>query len=297
MGGSERVYYMYTSGTTGQPKAVMVTNRNILRLVRNTNYVPLNCKTKMILGGSLAFDASTFEIWGALLNGGTVFIPSTDTFVNKTKLKLFIHNNGINTMWLTSSLFNQMIEADHKLFCELDYLLVGGEKLSKQHVEIFMENNSNTILINGYGPTENTTFTTTYQIPRDFQTIYIGKPIANTQVYIMQNNTLCGIGVWGELCTSGDGVAKGYLNNLELTQDKFVSNPFGEGKMYRTGDIARFLSDGNIEYGGRVDSQVKIRGFRVELSGIQQIMETYPGITRAVVIASAEKRIESILCG
>ena len=289
----ECVYYMYTSGTTGQPKAVMVTNRNILRLVRNTNYVPLNCKTKMILGGSLAFDASTFEIWGALLNGGTVFIPSTDTFVNKTKLKLFIHNNGINTMWLTSSLFNQMIEADHKLFCELDYLLVGGEKLSKQHVEIFMENNSNTILINGYGPTENTTFTTTYQIPRDFQTIYIGKPIANTQVYIMQNNTLCGIGVWGELCTSGDGVAKGYLNNLELTQDKFVSNPFGEGKMYRTGDIARFLSDGNIEYGGRVDSQVKIRGFRVELSGIQQIMETYPGITRAVVIASAEKELKA----
>lgn len=287
------VYYMYTSGTTGQPKATMVTHRNILRLVRNTNYVHLGQDTRMILTGSLAFDASTLEIWGALLNGGELYIASNNILVSNTQLRKYIHDNGINTMWLTSSLFNQMIETDHQLFNELKYLMIGGEKLSEYHVRLLKEHNQFTKLINGYGPTENTTFTTTYLIPDVFEKIYIGKPIANTQVYIMQKNTLCGIGVFGELCAAGDGVAKGYLNNEELTKEKFVPNPYGTGLLYRTGDLARFMPDGNVEYLGRADSQIKIRGFRVELSGIEQVLEEYPGIRHGAVIASPQKELKA----
>lgn len=287
------VYYMYTSGTTGQPKAAMVTHRNILRLVRNTNYVHLGQDTRMILTGSLAFDASTLEIWGALLNGGKLYIASNNILVSNTQLRKYIHDNGINTMWLTSSLFNQMIETDHQLFHELKYLMIGGEKLSDYHVRLFKQHNQFTKLINGYGPTENTTFTTTYLIPDEFEKIYIGKPVANTQVYIMQKNTLCGIGMFGELCAAGDGVAKGYLNNEELTREKFVPNPYGTGLLYRTGDLARFMPDGNVEYLGRADAQIKIRGFRVELSGIEQVMEEYPGIRHGAVIASPQKELKA----
>ncbi len=287
------VYYMYTSGTTGQPKATMVTHRNILRLVRNTNYVHLGQDTRMILTGSLAFDASTLEIWGALLNGGELYIASANTLVNSTLLRKYIHDNKINTMWLTSSLFNQMIETDHQLFNELKYLMIGGEKLSEYHVRLLKQHNPFTQLINGYGPTENTTFTTTYLIPDEFEKIYIGRPIANTQVYIMQKNTLCGIGVFGELCAAGDGVAKGYLNNEELTREKFMPNPYGTGLLYRTGDLARFMPDGNVEYLGRADSQIKIRGFRVEVSGIEQVLEEYPGIRDGAVAVSPQKELKA----
>ena len=169
------------------------------------------------------------------------------------------------TMWLTSTLFNQMISEENDIFDGLEHLLIGGEKLSDDHVRLMKSRKNGVKLTNGYGPTENTTFTTTYDIPEYFEMIPIGKPISNTKIYIMNDSNLCGIGVPGELCTTGDGVARGYLNRPELTAEKFVKNPFGEGRMYKTGDLVRWLPDGNIEYLGRIDEQVKIRGFRIEL--------------------------------
>ncbi|MEE1281150.1 MAG: amino acid adenylation domain-containing protein, partial [Acutalibacteraceae bacterium] len=283
------VYCIYTSGTTGNPKGSMIENRSVIRLVKNNNYVKLNSETVILQTGSVSFDASTFEIWGALLNGGTLILASQEVITDREQMKNIFACHNVNTLWLTSTLFNQMISEDKTMFNSLKYLMIGGEKLSDDHVRMLKNNNKNTILINGYGPTENTTFTTTYEIPEKFEVIPIGKPISNTKVYILNNMQLCGIGVPGELCIAGDGVARGYLNRPDLTAEKFIDNPFGDGKLYRSGDLARWLPDGNIEYLGRIDEQVKIRGFRIELGEIESKIREISGIKDSAVIAKADK--------
>ncbi|HAB60519.1 MAG TPA: non-ribosomal peptide synthetase, partial [Lachnospiraceae bacterium] len=194
-------------------------------------------------------------------------------------------------------LFNQVVEIDLHVLDSLKYLLIGGEKLSEKHVKIFKENNNHTNLINGYGPTENTTFTTTYLIPDQFERITIGTPIANTQVYIVdKNRKLCGINVPGELCTTGDGLALGYLNHEELTKKVFIQNPFGEGMMYCTGDLAKWLPDGTIEFLGRMDQQVKIRGFRIELAEIETVINKISGISDCAVIIKEDSMGDKRIC-
>ena len=282
-------YCIYTSGTTGKPKGVLIENRSIVRLVKNTNYIVFDENSIVMQTGSMAFDASTFEVWGPLLNGGRLVLASKDVITNKNQLKEYLSNYKVNTMWLTSTLFNQMIQIDNAMFDSLKYLLIGGEKLSETHVAIMKSRNNNVKLINGYGPTENTTFTTTYEIPNDFKTIPIGKPIANTQVYIMNKGKLCGIGVPGELCIAGDGLSRGYLNESELNKEKFVSNPFGKGKLYYSGDLARWIQDGNIEYISRIDEQVKIRGFRIELDEIDKVIRKINFVKDAAVIVKTDK--------
>lgn len=290
------VYLIYTSGTTGEPKGSMIENRNIVRLVKNTNYVDFT-DIRILQTGSLAFDASTFEIWGALLNGGSVYLCKKESLETAEQLRDTLNKHDISALWLTSTLFNQMVMMDRSIFDRLEYLLVGGEKLSEAHVNMLREHNKKTRFINGYGPTENTTFTLTYEVGNHVpKVIPIGKPIANTTAYIMNGELLCGIGMPGELCVSGDGVSRGYLNCPELTAEKFVTNPYGEGRMYRTGDLARWLPDGNIEYLGRIDDQVKLRGFRVELGEIASRILQNPSIRDAAVIAQ-EKNENRYLCG
>ncbi|SFS08509.1 non-ribosomal peptide synthetase, partial [Anaeromicropila populeti] len=289
-------YMIYTSGTTGKPKGVMVTSRCISRLVKNTNFMKLDEHISVLQTGSMAFDASTLEIWGPLLNGGRVITADTEEITDKRWLKSCMEQNKINTMWMTSTLFNQMIQEAPDLFDSLEYLMIGGEKLSEEHVRKFKERKTAVHLINGYGPTENTTFTTTYEIPDDFQGIPIGKPIANTKVLIMDETILCGIGVPGELCTFGDGLARGYLNDEELTNEKFRPNPYGKGKLYYTGDLARWLPDGNIEFLGRIDEQVKIRGFRIELGEIESAVRRIEGIQNAAVIVKEDNKGEKVIC-
>ena len=221
-------YVMYTSGSTGSPKGVMITHKNVLRLVKNSNYLNFN-KINILQAGSLAFDASTFEIWGALLNGGCLHLISKEDLLNVKKVKKVINKNKINALFLTASLFNQLILDDITLLDNVEFILIGGDKLSEYHVGLLRKHNKKIKIINGYGPTEGTTFTTTYEIENVNDNIPIGKPIANTQVYIMRNDTLCSIGMPGELCIAGDGVAKGYLNQPELTKRVFVKNPYGEG--------------------------------------------------------------------
>lgn len=286
-------YLMYTSGTQGKPKATMVTHRNIIRLVNNETYLPLNKDTRILQTGSIAFDASTFEIWGTLLNGGTLCLAEVSDLLSGEKLKALIKEKKINEMFMTTALFNQHISEDKTVYNDLEHLAIGGEKLSEKYAKIFLDQNNNVKLYNCYGPTENTTFTTFGLIKKDFNRITIGKPISNTKVYIMDGNNLCPIGVYGELCAGGDGVSKGYYNRENLTKKSFIKNPFDEGMLYRTKDIARFLENGEIEFFGRMDNQLKIRGFRIELEEIEKVIENYKSVEKSCVIADENKVLKA----
>ncbi|WP_125152628.1 non-ribosomal peptide synthetase [Clostridium rectalis] len=277
-------YVMYTSGTTGNPKGAMITHNNIVRLVKNTNYVDFkNIKTLQI--GSLSFDACTFEIWGAWLNGGEVYLPSNEVLLNAGELKSTIKNNNINTMFVTVALFNQLINEDVHTFEGLTQLLVGGDKVSRKPVVDFLNNNPHVKFIDAYGPTESTTFALCQEVhipvPQD---IPIGKPISNTRAYVLSGNRIQGIGMLGELCLGGDGVANGYMKLQELTKEKFILHPeLPNEKIYRTGDLVRWLSNGTIEYIGRIDKQVKIRGFRIEIGEVLNALKSLDIVSDAFV--------------
>ncbi|MDQ1355141.1 MAG: hypothetical protein QG657_5451, partial [Acidobacteriota bacterium] len=273
---SNLAYVIYTSGSTGKPKGVMVEHRNVVRLVKNTNYVEFNVNDRLLQTGALEFDASTFEIWGSLLSGMTLCILTKDDILDPQRLKSLIKRYDICTMWLTSPLFNRMVQWDVEIFSGLRYLLVGGDILSPSHINQVRKRFPGLEIINGYGPTENTTFSTTYRIDKQYENrIPIGKPIANSTAYIVdRTGHLAPVGVAGELWVGGDGVARGYLNNPELTGEKFIRSFAGvKGGLfqkpplvsYKTGDLTRWLDSGDIEFLGRIDQQVKIRGFRVEL--------------------------------
>ncbi|HEU4965344.1 MAG TPA: amino acid adenylation domain-containing protein, partial [Bacilli bacterium] len=289
-------YCIYTSGTTGKPKGTLIEHKSVIRLVKDTNYVELDDTRVILQTGSMSFDASTFEVWGALLHGGTLVLADQEVITDDKTLKEYLLRYEVTTMWLTASLYNLMIQSDAGMFDSLTELLIGGEKLSEEHVRLLKSRKKNVKLINGYGPTENTTFTATYEIPEQFDLIPIGNPIANTQVYILNGDKLCGIGIPGELCIAGDGLARGYLNRPDLTAEKFTANPFGEGKLYRSGDLARWRPDGLIEYLGRIDEQVKIRGFRIELGEIENALRKVETIRDAAVIARVEESGDKAIC-
>ncbi|HEX3077503.1 MAG TPA: amino acid adenylation domain-containing protein, partial [Lachnospiraceae bacterium] len=255
---TDLAYLMYTSGTTGEPKGTMIEHRNVVRLVKDTNYIDFE-NVCILQTGALTFDASTFEIWGALLNGGTVTIADSEVLSSPEEFKNMLKRQETNTLWLTSSLFNQMVSIDPSIFDPLEYLLAGGEKLSEHHVGLLRKHNRTVKFINGYGPTENTTFSLTYTVEEVPELIPIGKPISNTTAYILNGDQLCGIGMSGELCLGGDGVGRGYLNRPEMTKEKYIDDPYNPGgRLYRTGDLVRQRFDGNIDYLGRMDAQVKI---------------------------------------
>lgn len=290
------IYVIYTSGTTGNPKGAMIEHKNVVRLVKNTNFIKLDENTVVLQTGSISFDASTLEIWGSLLNGGKLCLINNEVLMNPAGFKELITLYQGNTMFLTTALFNQLIVTDVSMFDGLTYLLTGGEAISERHVNLFISHNKKTKLINGYGPTENTTFTTTDEIRDTNERLTIGKPIANTRVYVVEKGKLCGIGVPGELCTSGDGVGRGYLNREELTRSKFLTGFLGEDKIYHTGDLVRWLPNGKIEYLGRIDSQVKIRGFRIELGEIESIIRKQEGIKDVVVYIQTNSNGDKFIC-
>ncbi|MCJ2145929.1 non-ribosomal peptide synthetase [Bacillus sp. B19-2] len=280
-------YIMYTSGSTGTPKGVMVEQRGVVRLVKNSD-MAFSPEDRILLTASLGFDAMTFEVFGPLLNGACLYISDKETYLDSDRLKTFIQQNGITTLWLTSSLFNQLSEQNERTFSDLSRLILGGEALSPNHVNRVRNAAPDLALWNGYGPTENTTFSTCFRIEHEYKhSIPIGRPIANSTAYIVNSRgRLQPVGVIGELCVGGDGLARGYFGRPELTKEKFVPNPFAPGeRMYRTGDLARWLKDGTIEYIGRVDDQVKIRGYRIELGEIEAALRQIDGVKEAAVIA------------
>ncbi|MFD1675963.1 amino acid adenylation domain-containing protein, partial [Alicyclobacillus fodiniaquatilis] len=263
-------YINYTSGSTGIPKGVCIPHLAVLRLVQN-DFARFDENEIFLHYSNLSFDAATFEVWGALLCGAKLIVMKAAV----TSVELLMETitlNGVTTLWVTSQLFNIMAEQGIDGFGVVHQLIVGGDVVSPLYVQKVYERYSEIELINGYGPTENTTFSCYFSIPRNWgiKELPIGRPVKNTKVYVLDPwDQLVPIGVPGELCVSGAGLARGYLNQPELTAEKFVENPFEPGeRMYRTGDLARWLPDGNLEYLGRIDQQVKIRGFRIELGEI-----------------------------
>ncbi|RBL90283.1 non-ribosomal peptide synthetase [Chitinophaga flava] len=290
-------YVMYTSGTTGTPKGVVVTHRNVVRLVKDTNYITFTPEQTLLATGAFSFDATTFEYWGMLLNGGKLVICPTTALLQSHLLAATLRENKVDTIWFTAGWFHQLIDADITIFEGLKTILAGGDKLSPQHVNTLLHHYPELNIINGYGPTENTTFSLTYRINAPLTDIPIGKPISNTTAYILdEQDALVPVGVTGEICLSGDGLADGYLNNPALTAEKFVPNPFRPGdRMYKTGDLGKWMPDGNIAFLGRKDEQVKIRGYRIEPGEIAACLLQHPDVTDAVVTAITSQEGEKEL--
>ncbi|WP_430058812.1 amino acid adenylation domain-containing protein [Paenibacillus alvei] len=299
-GPTHLAYVNYTSGSTGTPKGVCVTQRGVVRLVAKASYVDI-CESDVFLQGStISFDAATFEIWASLLNGASLALmpPTSLSLEDWTQA---IRKYQVTIVWLTAGLFSVMAEHQLEGLAGVKQLLVGGDIVSKPHVKKVLERYPNLRLINGYGPTENTTFTCCHTISledMDRSTIPIGRPISNTQVYVLDRaGMLLPLGAVGELYAAGEGVARGYLNLPELTAERFVDNPFTPGgKMYRTGDLARWLPDGTLEFVGRTDQQVKIRGYRIEIGEIEALLGQIDALREAVVIARTAENGERQLC-
>jgi amino acid adenylation domain-containing protein/thioester reductase-like protein len=287
-------YLTYTSGSTGAPKGVAVCHRSVSRLLFGSDYARLGPSTTTLHLSSLSFDASTFELWGALLHGGrcVMYPERVPTF---EQLGRWIESHGVNTLWLTASLFNLVIDEAPEALRGVEQLLIGGESLSVRHVRLALERLSATRIVNGYGPSEGTTFTCCYAVPEEIggaTSIPIGTPISNSRVYVLdRNQEPVPIGVSGELYIGGAGLARGYLSRGDWTAERFVPDgvgPPGGGRLYRTGDRVRWRATGVLEFQGRLDTQVKVRGFRIELGEIESTLASHPGVREAVVAAAED---------
>jgi len=291
---SQLAYVMYTSGSTGRPKGVLIEHRNVVSLVRGVDYVSISADDNLLSTGSPSFDATTFEYWSMLLNGGQLVFCEEKRLLDAASLKEEIGLNKVSIMWFTSSWFNQLVENDITVFEGLRTILVGGEKLSEYHIRKVRAAFPHMLIVNGYGPTENTTFSLTYAIgeAEEGKSIPIGRPLSNRTAYILNKNLkpVPG-GVTGEIYVGGAGVARSYLNRAELSKEKFIEDPFSDepgSTLYRTGDLGRWLPDGNIEYQGRIDDQVKVRGYRVELSEIEIVLQQSEFVQQAIVLAKKD---------
>ena len=288
-------YVIYTSGSTGNPKGVAVMHRNVVRLVKNTNYASFSADEVFLQYAPVSFDASTFEIWGSLLNGARLALMPA----GKASLKELGHalkRYEVTTLWLTAGLFHLMVDNHLEDLRGLRQLLAGGDVLSVPHVRTVFEELKGCRFINGYGPTENTTFTTCFPVDdltRVNGSVPIGYPISNTSVYVLDRYlNPAPIGVPGELYIGGDGLAQGYLDRPELNAERFVRDSFSSqasARLYKTGDLVRYRATGEIEFIGRIDNQVKVRGFRIELGEIEAALAHHPSVREAVVVARKDE--------
>ena len=282
-------YVMYTSGSTGQPKGVGIPHRGVVRLIQDPTFLSWPDQVNCFQLASPAFDAATFEIWGCFAKGGTLVMapPQMPSF---DELGDLLCRHQITILWLTAGLFRQLIDWNIQALRNLKILLAGGDVLSPEHVQRMTAELPDCTLINGYGPTENTTFTCCFSISehKDLgQSVPIGRPIPQTQVYVLDaQQNLLPRGVSGELCTSGRGLGRGYYQQPELTAEKFIPHPYstepGE-RLYRSGDIVKHLSNGDLQFIGRRDHQVKIRGYRIECGEIESVLARHPAVKDAVI--------------
>uniref|UniRef100_UPI0036DCE863 amino acid adenylation domain-containing protein n=1 Tax=Photorhabdus sp. RM322S TaxID=3342825 RepID=UPI0036DCE863 len=292
---TELAYIMYTSGSTGTPKGVLVPHRAVVRLVINNSYAEIGPDDRVAFAANPAFDASTFEVWAPLLNGGALVVVDHATLLTPQAFVQVLQVQRITVLWLSVGLFNQLAAELSPVLSQIKLLIVGGDALDPHVIGQVLRTRPPQQLLNGYGPSEGTTFTTTYRVTAlasGAARIPIGRPVANTRVYLLDT---CGqpvpLGVVGEIYVGGDGVACGYLNRPELTAERFLVDPFSDNpdaRMYRTGDLARYLPDGNLEFLGRNDQQVKIRGFRIEPEEIEARLAEYPTVREVAVLARGE---------
>jgi tyrocidine synthetase III len=317
-GGETLAYIMYTSGTTGKPKGTMITHANVLRVVKQTNYIDIDQSDRMLQLSNYAFDGSTFDIYGALLNGASLLLVAKEDVPAVDRLAHLIKREAVTLFFITTALFNTLVEVDPQSLNSVRKILFGGERVSMTHSQTAIQHLGSGRLIHCYGPTESTVFATTHAIetvPPDASTIPIGKPITNTEIYILDANLQpVPIGVRGEIYIGGSGVARGYLNRPELTTQSFLIKRFaGSGggfskeplaaggtsrlldPIYKTGDYGRWLVDGTVEFLGRTDHQVKIRGFRIELGEIESALMAFPGISD-VVVNVVEIKKDKLIC-
>lgn len=288
-------YIMYTSGSTGTPKGVEVPHRAVVRLVRNATYVEWSAREIFAQIANASFDAITFEVWGALLNGARLVIVPTEVVLSPEAFAAAIQEHGLTAMFLTVALFNLMVARCPHAFRTVRHLLVGGDAVDPRWSRHLLRTSPPLRLINGYGPTECTTFSVTHhieEVPEDAKTVPIGRPLSNSQAYILDRRMQpVPVGVPGDLYLGGDGLAKGYWRRPEITAERFLPSPFdpsGTARLYKTGDLARYRPDGVIECLGRTDHQVKIRGFRIELGEIEAVLRQHPDIKDCAVLANHE---------
>jgi amino acid adenylation domain-containing protein len=290
---SNLAYMIYTSGSTGRPKGVLTEHISVARLVFNPDFMCLNKTTVMLQSANIAFDAATLEIWGPLLNGGqSILYPHQ--YLSPEALNSVIERYQVNALWLTAGLFREWSYGVPNV-SPLKYLLAGGDVLDPDAIKRVQRILPKITLINGYGPTENTTFSTTYTFeqPHSFNIVPIGKKLSTDEAYIFDaTSQMVPYGTVGELFVGGDGLARGYLNRPELTAERFIENPFydeskatSSPRLYKTGDLVRYLPDGNLEFIGRADDQVKIRGFRIELGEIEAQLTKQVSVDSALVMA------------
>lgn len=279
-------HVMFTSGSTGAPKGVILTNKNVIGLIKPCSYVNLNEDTVLLSTVSVSWDATNFEFWAVLVNGGKLILMAQDYLLDHTFLKQALQYNKVNTLWLTTSWFKSVVEQDITIFEGLTHFLTGGEKIAVKHVNQLMDQYPDLNIINCYGPTEDTTFSTTFPVKRKYDSpIPIGKPLDNGQAYILNEKGMVQpIGITGVLYLAGIGIAQGYYKNESLTQEKFLKNPFESGgKMYYTGDYAKWNEDGDLLFIGRVDNQVKIRGKTIDTIEIENTLNKYEHIKQSLV--------------
>lgn len=289
-------YVMYTSGSTAAPKGVAVPHRAIVRLVVNNGYAAFGSDDRVAFAASVAFGASALEVWAPLLNGGCVVVIDQEALLQPEQFSAALRFHAVNVLWLTAGQFSRYAEQLANEWVALRYLIIGGEALDARTIAAAVKNGRPQHLIHGYGLTETTTLATTYEIGEiidEDRKVPIGRPIANTRIYILdEHRHPVPIGMSGEIYIGGAGVACGYLNRPELTAEGFIADPFSESpdaRLYRTGDMGRWRADGNIDFLGRNDDQVTIRGFRIDLGKIASQLLGHPLVGEAAVFAREQE--------
>ncbi|HYN97116.1 MAG TPA: amino acid adenylation domain-containing protein [Pilimelia sp.] len=293
--GGAAAYVMFTSGSTGTPKGVAVPHRAVARLVVDTDFVRITPADSVANTGHHSFDASVFEIWGALLNGARLVIVEQETLLDPHRLASALEQERISVLWLSAGVFHQCARAIPTMFRDLRCLISGGDVLLPDLVREVLRAGAPGSLINGYGPTENTTFSTTHRVtavPAGTARVPIGRPIANSTCYVVRaDGSLADVAEEGEIVVGGDGVALGYVNHPELTAERFVPDPYGRrpgARLFRTGDRGRWLPEGVLDFLGRTDRMIKLRDFRIELDEVEAVLATHPQLGAAAVTTTGD---------